>query len=133
LLIHTQGAVAAGHAAELLGATGAGPLDIEELIQTLKRFADERDWEQFHSPKNLAMALSVEAAELLEHFQWLTEEQSSSPESVNRAAVATEIADIQIYLAMIAGKLDIDIEKAVNAKIDSNAIKYPPSAGSASS
>lgn len=132
-MIHTQGPAAVVHAAGLFAATGKESLDIQELIQVLRRFANERDWEQFHSPKNLAMALSVEAAELLEHFQWLTEEQSSSPESVDREAVATEIADIQIYLAMIAGKLDIDIEKAVNVKIDSNAVKYPPNAGSASS
>ena len=131
-MIHTQGPAAVVRAAGLFAATGKESLDIQELIQVLRRFANERDWEQFHSPKNLAMALSVEAAELLEHFQWLTEEQSSSPESVDREAVATEIADIQIYLAMIAGKLDIDIEKAVTAKIDSNAKKYPPRSGSAS-
>ena len=104
-------------------------MDIHDLQQKLRAFADERDWNQFHSPKNLSMALSVEAAELLEHFQWLTEAESQSLEGVDREAVATEIADIQIYLAMIAGKLDIDIENAVNAKIDSNAVKYPPSAG----
>jgi len=79
------------------------------------------------------MALSVEAAELLEHFQWLTQEQSSSPESVDKTAVAEEIADIQIYLAMIAGKLDIDIEEAVDAKIETNAGKYPPLATPAGS
>lgn len=71
------------------------------------------------------MALSVEAAELLEHFQWLTEEESSSPDSVDRDDVAAEIADIQIYLAMLAGKLGVDIEKAVYEKIEANAEKYP--------
>ncbi|NNE34678.1 MAG: nucleotide pyrophosphohydrolase [Rhodothermales bacterium] len=101
-------------------------MDFRELQERLKIFADDRDWKQFHSPKNLSMALSVEAAELLEHFQWLTEEESSSPDSVDRNEVATEIADIQIYLAMIAGKLGVDIEKAVYEKIDSNAAKYPP-------
>jgi NTP pyrophosphatase (non-canonical NTP hydrolase) len=104
-------------------------MNIQDLQRKLRNFADERDWDQFHSPKNISMALSVEAAELLEHFQWLTEAESSSPDRVDREAVATEIADIQIYLAMIAGKLDIDIEKAVNAKISSNAVKYPPNAG----
>lgn len=105
-------------------------MDFKELQQSLRYFADERDWQRFHSPKNLSMALMVEAAELLEHFQWLTEKQSSSPESVNRDEVATEIADIQIYLAMLADKLDIDIEKAVYQKIDVNAAKYPPDSAS---
>ena len=105
-------------------------MNINELQEKLRKFADDRDWDQFHSPKNLSMALSVEAAELLEHFQWLTETESRSGETVNREAVATEIADIQIYLAMIAGKLEIDIEKAVSAKIESNAVKYPPLAES---
>lgn len=71
------------------------------------------------------MALSVEAAELLEHFQWLTEAQSASLDSTEREGVAAEIADIQIYLAMLADKLGIDMENAVSAKLNSNAIKYP--------
>ena len=102
-------------------------MNIEKLQQRLRAFAAERDWEQFHSPKNLAMALSVETSELLEHFQWLTEAQSASSESVNREEVATEIADVQIYLAMLADKLGIDIEKAVDEKIKANGVKYPPS------
>ena len=101
-------------------------MNLEDLQKRLRQFADDRDWQQFHSPKNLSMALAVEAAELLEHFQWLTEEQSASANAVNREQVATEIADIQIYLAMIADRLDIDIERAVHTKIDSNAEKYPP-------
>ena len=101
-------------------------MDIEKLQRRLRLFAADRDWEQFHSPKNIAMALSVEASELLEHFQWLTESQSASPESVNRDEVATEIADVQIYLAMLADKLGINIEQAVEEKIKANAIKYPP-------
>ncbi len=105
-------------------------MDFDKLQRRLDEFATDRDWHQFHSPKNLAMALAVEAAELLEHFQWLTDAESKSLDQVDREAVATEIADIQIYLAMIAGKLGIDVEKAVDAKIDSNAIKYPPNAGS---
>jgi NTP pyrophosphatase (non-canonical NTP hydrolase) len=108
-------------------------MNIQDLQGKLRQFADERDWNQFHSPKNLSMALSVEAAELLEHFQWLTEAESRSLDGVDREAVATEIADIQIYLMMIAGKLEIDIEKAVVSKIDSNAVKYPRIAGSTSS
>lgn len=101
-------------------------MDFKELQQNLRQFADEREWQQFHSPKNLSMALVVEAAELLEHFQWLTEQESSSLDSVDRHEVAAEIADIQIYLAMLADKLSIDIEKAVYEKIDANASKYPP-------
>lgn len=100
-------------------------MDLRSLEQKLGQFAAERDWEQFHSPKNLSMALSVEAAELLEHFQWLTEAQSLSLDSADRNEIACEIADIQIYLVMIASKLGIDIEAAVNAKLESNAAKYP--------
>ena len=100
-------------------------MNLRKLEQQLRQFAAERDWEQFHSPKNLSMALSVEAAELLEHFQWLTEAQSASLDSTERGEVATEIADIQIYLTMLADKLDIDIEAAVDAKLESNAVKYP--------
>jgi dCTP diphosphatase len=100
-------------------------MKLRELQQQLRRFAEERNWERFHSPKNLSMALSVEAAELLEHFQWLTEEQSASLGSPERDDVAAEIADIQIYLAMLADKLGIDIENAISAKLESNAAKYP--------
>ena len=100
-------------------------MDLRKLQQQLRQFAAERDWEQFHSPKNLSMALSVEAAELLEHFQWLTEAQSASLDSTERGQVAAEIADIQIYLTMLADKLEIDIEAAVDAKVESNAVKYP--------
>ena len=100
-------------------------MDLTKLRNRLRSFADERDWGQFHSPKNLAMALTVETAELLEHFQWVTESQSSSPESIDRNAVAEEIADIQIYLVMLSDKLGIDIELAVNDKIEINALKHP--------
>lgn len=100
-------------------------MDLAAIRQRLREFAEERDWEQFHSPKNLAMALSVEAAELVEHFQWLTEAQSRSPDAVDRRAVATEIADVQIYLVMLADKLGVDIERAVMDKISANAVKYP--------
>ena len=105
-------------------------MDFKKLQEHLRSFADERNWNQFHSPKNLSMALSVEVAELVEHFQWLTEEQSRCPQSVDRSDVAAEIADIQIYLAMLADKLDVDIEKAVYAKIEANAAKYPASGSS---
>src|SRR5690554_430707 len=97
----------------------------KQLHQAVTEFARERDWDQFHSPKNLAMALMVEAAELQECFQWLTEEQSRSLDERQRAAVAEEIADVQLYLIQLAGKLEIDIESACRAKISRNAQKYP--------
>lgn len=100
-------------------------LDLPRLQQTLRRFAAERDWEQFHSPKNLVMALSVEAAELVEIFQWLTEAQSTDLDERTLAAVAEEIADVQIYLARLADRVGIDIPKAVEEKLVLNARKYP--------
>lgn len=100
-------------------------MDLTGIRERLKIFANERDWDRFHSPKNLSMALSVEAAELLENFQWLTEAQSLSADSIDRDAVAKEIADIQIYLVMLADKLGVDIERAVQEKIGENADKYP--------
>jgi dCTP diphosphatase len=98
---------------------------LEQIKTRLREFAAERDWDQFHSPKNLSMALIVEAAELVEHFQWLTEDQSQAlpPEKLDE--VEQEIADIQIYLIRLADKLGIDMEKAVNAKIELNGKKYP--------
>ena len=98
---------------------------LEKIKLRLRRFADERDWDQFHSPKNLAMALIVEAAELVEHFQWLTEKQSQKLPAGKLAEVEQEIADIQIYLIRLADKLGIDMEKAVNAKIKLNEKRYP--------
>ena len=102
-------------------------MDFAALRAALDAFADERDWDQFHSPKNLTMALSVEVAELVEHFQWLTEAQSRALPADTSREVADEIADIQIYLVRLADKLDIDIEAAVGAKLAKNAEKYPAS------
>tara|TARA_R100001377_G_scaffold37652_3_gene20948 strand:+ start:1667 stop:2014 length:348 start_codon:yes stop_codon:yes gene_type:complete len=99
--------------------------DLEAIRQCVAKFAQERDWEQFHSPKNLAMALSVEVAELLEHFQWLSEAQSRELDKATRAAVADEIADVQVYLVRIADSLGVDILAAVAAKMEKNAQKYP--------
>ncbi|MGB5541326.1 MAG: nucleotide pyrophosphohydrolase [Gammaproteobacteria bacterium] len=98
---------------------------LDQIKHTLRDFAAERDWDQFHSPKNLAMALIVEAAELVEHFQWLTEEQSQALPPDKLTGVEQELADIQIYLIRLADKLGIDMEQAVNAKIELNAKKYP--------
>lgn len=96
-----------------------------ELRDRLRRFAAERDWEQFHSPKNLAMALIVEAGELVEHFQWLTEKQSQQLPPDARAKIAEELADVLLYLVRLADRLDIDLEQAALAKIERNAEKYP--------
>ena len=98
---------------------------IADLQALTRQFADERDWEQFHSPKNLSMALTVEAAELLEQFQWLTEAESRSLTDERHAAVEQEIADIQIYLVRLADTLDVDIGRAVVTKMELNAQKYP--------
>jgi NTP pyrophosphatase (non-canonical NTP hydrolase) len=102
-------------------------MDIKSIQQQLADFADERDWDQFHNPKNLAMALSVEASELVEIFQWLTPEQAevimSSGESEH---VKEEMADIMIYLIRMADKLNVDLEKAVADKIIKNGEKHPP-------
>ncbi|OZB58269.1 MAG: nucleotide pyrophosphohydrolase [Lysobacterales bacterium 14-68-21] len=99
--------------------------DIQALQAALRAFASEREWEQFHSPKNLAAALSVEAAELLEHFQWLTEEQSRSMPDDKLNAVAEELADVFLYLIQLSDKLGIDPLDAARKKLRLNAIKYP--------
>jgi len=103
----------------------AAPGGLMALRDELRRFASEREWDQFHSPKNLATALAVEAAELLEPFQWLTEEQSRQLESQQRAAVEDEVADVLLYLVRLADKLDIDLEDVARRKMVRNAEKYP--------
>ena len=98
-----------------------------ELRKCLREFAHQRDWEQFHSPKNLSMALIVEAAELVEHFQWLTPEQSHAlPENIRRE-VELEMADVFIYLLRLADLLGVDLVEAANHKIEINAVKHPVS------
>jgi NTP pyrophosphatase (non-canonical NTP hydrolase) len=99
--------------------------NLEQLRQRLAEFAAVRDWDQFHSPKNLAMALIAEAAELVEHFQWLTELQSHQLSPEKRQAVSLELADILIYLIRIADKLDIDLMAAAQTKIQINETRYP--------
>jgi NTP pyrophosphatase (non-canonical NTP hydrolase) len=102
-------------------------LDIKSVQKKLRAFAQARDWEQFHSPKNLAAALAVEAAELLEPFQWLKEEDSRrlAERPADYALVKEEVADVMIYLLRLADELDIDLERAVEEKIRKNAEKYP--------
>ena len=99
--------------------------ELVELRDSLRVFAVERDWDQFHSPKNLASALTVEAAELLEHFQWLTEEQSRALPEELRARVAEEIADVLLYLVRLADQANVDLISVARAKMASNAAKYP--------
>ena len=99
--------------------------DLNSLKLHLRDFADVRDWNQFHSPKNLCMALSVEVAEITEHFQWLTEEQSKNLPKDKLDAVATELADTLLYLIRLADKLDIDLVVAAFSKIKLNEQKYP--------
>ena len=107
--------------------SGGDPVSdtLRELRDALRAFAAERDWDQFHSPRNLAAALSVEAAELLEPFQWLTDEQSRTLSPETRAAVEQELADVLLYLVRLADKLDVDLPAAARAKIAQNALKYP--------
>ncbi|MGC7093052.1 nucleotide pyrophosphohydrolase [Amycolatopsis lurida] len=102
-------------------------MTIEDLIQRLREFADARDWEQFHTPKNLVMALSGEAGELTSLFQWLTPEESanwrSDPEL--EANVLDEIADVTLYLVRLADVLGIDLYEAAAAKIERNEVRFP--------
>ena len=99
--------------------------DFNTLKQRLREFAEARDWDQFHSPKNLSMALSAEVAEIIEHFQWLTEEQSKNLPQNKLDEVETELADTLIYLIRLADKLDIDLLAAAQSKIELNEQKYP--------
>lgn len=99
--------------------------ELVHLQQQLREFASARDWDQFHSPKNLSMALSVEVAELLEHFQWLTEQQSAHLDADRLANVRLEAADVFIYLLRLADKLGIDLVRAAQDKIALNEQKYP--------
>lgn len=103
----------------------APPNPLTTLREEIRRFAADRDWEQFHSPKNLAAALAVEAAELLEPFQWLTEEQSCHLDAEQLTAVRDEVADVLLYLIRLADKLDIDLDAAARDKIVRNALRYP--------
>ena len=100
-------------------------MNINKLQDKLSKFASDRDWEQFHTPKNLAMALSVEASELVEIFQWLTSEESNSPNDKLLSQIESEVADVSIYLLRICSVLDINLSEAIDYKIKLNAEKYP--------
>jgi NTP pyrophosphatase (non-canonical NTP hydrolase) len=107
-----------------LGESG-GMRDLAELKLRMREFVAERDWDRFHSPKNLAMALSVEASELVELFQWLTEEESASLDGERKRRAAEELADVLWFLVRIADRLDIDLLEAAEIKLGQNAKKYP--------
>lgn len=102
-----------------------GITSLESLKNRLRDFAKERDWDQYHTPKNLSMALIAEAAELIEHFQWVDGAKSHILNSKTRISVEEELADILIYLVRISDKLDIDLYSAVERKIEINEMKYP--------
>jgi NTP pyrophosphatase (non-canonical NTP hydrolase) len=100
---------------------------IAEVREIVRRFVDERDWQQFHSPKNLSMSLAIEAAELMEHFQWIdiAESRRIGDDPAKLAEVLDEIADVLCYLLALANELDIDLSTAIRDKMVKNAAKYP--------
>ena len=99
--------------------------DIKEIIEKIKKFRDERDWMQFHDPKNMAVSIIIEAAELLEHFQWKSKEEVENYIKNNKNEVAEEIADVLIYLFELADNLGLDVVDIIDKKIDKNSRKYP--------
>ena len=101
-------------------------MDIPALQQRLRRFAAERDWQPYQTPKNLAMAMTVEAAELLEIFQWLTPKQSLQLDEDQRRHLGEELSDVLLYLVQIADHAGVDLEAAAERKLALNAVKYPP-------
>lgn len=99
--------------------------DLDTIAQYLQEFAKERDWEQFHNPKNLSMALSVEAAELMEHFQWLTSDDCIGLSADKISAAGEEIVDVLLYAIRLASVLGLDLPAAIAAKTRKNELKYP--------
>jgi dCTP diphosphatase len=102
--------------------------ELDNLKQRLRVFAATRDWQPFHTPKNLAMALVAEAAEVVEHFQWLTAVESQAIDPAKRDEVALELADVLLYLVMLADSLDVDLAEAAQRKISMNEKRFPPAA-----
>lgn len=99
--------------------------ELEEIRKAIRKFRDERDWMQFHNPKNLACSISIEAAELLEHFQWKTPEESENISKEKKTEISHEIADIAVYIIELADNLNIDLAAAIQKKLSLNAEKYP--------
>ena len=100
-------------------------VDVSKLASVLREFAEEREWTKFHTPKNLAMALSVEVAEIVEHFQWLTEQQSRELDAAKMAQVKQELADAFIYLVRLSDQLKIDLFEVADQKLAINESRYP--------
>lgn len=98
---------------------------IIQLREIVRQFVEERDWKQFHSPKNLSMALAIEASELMEHFQWISPEESRDLDPATKLEVAEELADVLCYALAIANEMDIDLASALQAKMIKNRVKYP--------
>jgi NTP pyrophosphatase (non-canonical NTP hydrolase) len=100
---------------------------LAELRELVRRFVDERDWQQFHSPKNLSMSLAIEAAELMEHFQWIdiNESRAIASDQQRLVAIRDEIADVLCYLLALANELNLDLSQAIRDKMVKNAAKYP--------
>jgi NTP pyrophosphatase (non-canonical NTP hydrolase) len=98
---------------------------MEATIARIRKFRDDRDWKQFHDPKNLAVSISIEAAELLEIFQWMTGEQATLYATQHKERISDEIADVAIYLIELADTVGIDLAQAIDAKLEKNAKKYP--------
>ena len=99
--------------------------EIQDLTQKIKQFRDDRDWLQFHNHKDMALSLVLEAAEVLEHFQWKSVEECRKHADENRAAIADELGDVAMFLFELADNLGIDLRKAIEAKLEKNARKYP--------
>lgn len=100
-------------------------MNLKLIQQKIRAFRDERDWMQFHNPKNLATSISIEAAELLEHFQWKNLEESERYAIQAKDQIADEVADVAVYLIELCDNLGIDLEAAISAKLEKNAAKYP--------
>ncbi len=112
-------------AVTMLARDSMATLDVDDLQRRLRTFADARDWERFHSPKNLAMAVASEAGELVDVFEWLTEEESRHLSEEDRGHAAEEVADVLIYLLRLGDKLGIDFQRAIAEKMEINERKYP--------
>jgi NTP pyrophosphatase (non-canonical NTP hydrolase) len=98
---------------------------MEDVIEEIRRFRDERDWKQFHNPKDLAISISIEAAELLEQFQWKSAGEVEKHVAGKKEQISDEVADVAIYLFELADILGIDVKEAIRAKLKKNALKYP--------
>lgn len=99
--------------------------DIQQLTEMIRKFRDERDWMQFHNHKDMALSLMLEAAEVLEHFQWKSPEEIEKYVKENKEDIGEELADVAIYILELADNLEIDLKEAIVKKLDKNAIKYP--------